>query len=168
MSIVFRTLTVVILLGGAAIIWGVTRSSEGDSTNDRSLTTYVSSSNGPASAQELAAACEAAFRARDFGRLSALVCWDGADDFIRQSVEGSLRDDLQWPLLEVAVVPAEDGQVLEFEHGGKKYRPNLDVKGRLKVTYRMEGMTEPASSSYLVGEREGRYSITIAAPVPAG
>lgn len=168
MSIVYRTLAVVVLFGGAAIIWGVARSSDDGSVNGRSLTTFVSTSNGPASAQELADAFEAAFRARDFGRLCALVSWDGADDFIRQSVEGSLRDDLQWPLLDVAVVPAEEGQVLEFEHGGKKYRPNLDVKGRLKVTYTMEGVTEPASSSYLVGEREGRYSIAIAAPVPAG
>lgn len=115
------------------------------------------------SPQKLATEFENGFRAGDLQALKNLVWWVGADEFIRGSVEGSLKDDLQHEFLDVQVEPSAPAEVLEFQRDGKTYRPNLPVEGKLKVNYRIKGLSDPASSTYLIGKHGEQYYIGVAA-----
>lgn len=162
----FRLGTGMTLLA-ATLLPGCGRSERNDVTQLVSATASPTASptDAPTDARdELVQAFEQAFRQRDLEKLKNLVWWEGADEFIRSSVEGSLEDDLRHQLLDVQLDPPTVGEVLEFTHQGLVYKPNLPVAGRLRVSYQMEGMTDPASSSYLVGQHEGRYFIAVAAP----
>ncbi len=109
----------------------------------------------------------------DQEKVFRLVCWDRVSDDDRTAFKRSLEVDFKERIKRVEVTALGDGESLEYTQGGITYRPNLDVVGRLVVTFAPRTPEQgedgsytvpPSQTSYLVGEKGGRYYIALAAP----
>ena len=126
---------------------------------------------GAGSPDELATRYQQAHEARDLGALRSLVCWDRVDEATRASVERQIEKELGRAIEAVRVEPLSEGFELEYTLDGVTYRPNLEPLRRLRIefTAAKEGEESASTSmSFLVGERDGAYLITTAAPVADG
>ena len=150
---------VVVTIGvlGAAFAWWQCDSS---ATQD----SYGIVQSGHESPSQFASEFADAFRAKDTERLKSYFCWEGVDAWTRETVEECIAEDLQNELVDVTVIPTDPEQILEYELKGTRFVPNLEVVGQLKVTYQRDGNPEPMFTSYLLGQKDSRYLISLAAP----
>jgi hypothetical protein len=126
---------------------------------------------GAGSPDELAARYQRAHEAQDLDALRSLVCWDRVDEATRDSVERQIEKELGRAIEAVRVEPLSEGFELEYTLDGVTYRPNLEPMRRIRIEFAPpeEGEASASSSmSFLVGERDGAYLITTAAPVADG
>jgi hypothetical protein len=126
---------------------------------------------GPGSPDELATRYQQAHEAQDLDALRGLVCWDRVDEVTRASVERQIEKELGRSIEAVRVEPLSEGFELEYTLDGVTYRPNLTPVRRIRIEFTMPEKGEPnlsTSMSFLVGERDGTYLITTAAPVADG
>ena len=103
-----------------------------------------------------------------------LVYWHGVSEADRGTLRRSLEVDFRERIKSVEVVPLSEGYLLEYTRNGITYRPNLQVVGELVVTFEPRDKLEPSAdgsflvppstTTYLVGRKDGRYSIAMAAP----
>jgi hypothetical protein len=116
-------------------------------------------------AQKLIAAFKAAYENKDVDALMSLVHWKDVTTQTRNGIRRSFEDILKAPIDNVFIVPVPKDQVLEYTHGSITYRINLKPVGWLRVFYKknQQGVT---TTSYMVGEKDGRYLIATAAPIP--
>jgi hypothetical protein len=123
---------------------------------------------GAGSPDELATRYQQAHEAQDLDALRSLVCWDRVDEATRDSVERQIEKELGRPIEAVRVEPLSEGFELEYTLGGVTYRPNLEPVRRIRIEFTVPEEGDPSvstSMSFLVGERDGAYLITTAAPV---
>lgn len=118
-----------------------------------------SASNGSSLAEDF----QEAHVQGDLPALTKLVCWDGVDDFTRQSVLQSLEDDLPRSLVGVSYLPTSSSDLPTYELNGVRYIPNLAVAGQLIARFESED-TELGTTTYLVGFKDGVPMIATAAP----
>lgn len=126
---------------------------------------------GAGSPEELATRYRQAHEARDLEALHHLVCWDRVDEATRGSVERQIEKELGRAIEVVRVEPLSEDFELEYTLDGVTYRPNLEPLRRLRIEFSPAKEGEPSASpsmSFLVGERDGTYLITTAAPVVDG
>jgi hypothetical protein len=116
-------------------------------------------------AQKLIAAFKAGYEKKDVDALMGLVYWKGVTVQTKNSIRRSFERVLKAPMDNVFVVPKPKDLTLEYTHGSITYRINLQPVGWLRVFYKkhQQGVT---TTSYVVGEKDGRYLIATAAPVP--
>ena len=101
----------------------------------------------------------AAHEARDVEALKALVYWEGASDRTREIIEQRLirHLNLEIKIIEFRPLTGEE----KFENLG--YRPNLEPAGWLAMFFEPpKGDSRFFSKSFIVGEKEGEYLITVA------
>jgi hypothetical protein len=126
---------------------------------------------GAGSPDELATRYQQAHEARDLDALRSLVCWDRVDEPTRGSVERQIEKELGRRIEAIRVEPLSDGFELEYTLDGVTYRPNLVPVRRIRIEFATPEESDPmlsTSMSFLVGERDGAYLITTAAPVADG
>lgn len=124
---------------------------------------------GASSPDDLATRFREAHESGDVEALRRLVCWDGVDEHTRGSVERQLEQELGREIEDVRVEALSEGFQLEYSLDGVTYRPNLEPVRRLRVEFgdapeAEAGEAGTGSMSFLVGERDGTYLITTAAP----
>lgn len=103
----------------------------------------------------------AAHEIRDVEALKALVYWEGGSERTREMIEQRLVLHLNLEIDSIEFRPRTGGE--EFELSG--YRPNLEPVGWLVIVF------EPPKrdsrffgKSFVVGEKDGEYMITVAEP----
>ena len=116
-------------------------------------------------AQKLVAAFKAGYEKKDIDALMDLVYWKNVTPQTRNGIRRSFEEVLKAPLDNVFLVSVPKSLALEYTHGSITYRINLEPVGWLRVFYKknQQGVT---ATSYLVGEKDGRYLIATGAPVP--
>jgi len=120
--------------------------------------------NGTASKRELQQLYQQYFQQKDEQKVATLVYWKGVEQRERDSFFRSLRSDLNHRLQKVEFVPLDAGVKLEYALDGVTYVPVLPALGRMVASYEDEGNVKHLSTSYLVGEKNGRYYIDLATP----
>lgn len=103
----------------------------------------------------------AAHEARDVEALKALVYWDGATDRTHEIIEQRLIRHLNLKIKSVEFRPLTGDE--NFENFA--FRPNLEPAGWLAMFF--EPPAEDSrffGKSFVVGEKDGEYLITIAEP----
>lgn len=118
---------------------------------------------------ELAQRVAAAHAKHDTAALVRLVYWGRADTLLRRHYRAALGDDLAHTLSGTAIKPLDPSEKLEYTVGEQAYVPTLTPIGRLEVKFapftRSDGAKVSAlSSSYLVGEKGGRFYLLTAEP----
>lgn len=103
-------------------------------------------------------------RAGNHDALLDLFCWEGVDDLVKEAVAGSVRDDLEQPLVDVQFKPLDEQDTLEYEQNGVRYRPNLPIIGKLQVGYKLQDETRIGKTTYLIG-RDGEQLLLATAIV---
>ena len=93
----------------------------------------------PASADQLAAGVEAAFKAKDKDALGALVSWKGVSDQMRSQHSQGLADMIKQEVKAVKLSPLPTGYPLEYERDGVRYQPNVSVVGLIEVQFTQDG-----------------------------
>ena len=104
----------------------------------------------------------AAHEARDVRALKALVYWEGVSERTREIIEKRLISHLNLKIKSIEFRPLTGDE--NFENFG--YRPNLEPEGWLAMFF--EPPKEDSrffGKSFVVGEREGKYLITVAEPL---
>jgi hypothetical protein len=103
----------------------------------------------------------AAHEARDVGALKALVYWEGASERTREIIEQRLIRHLNLVIKSIEFIPLTDDK--NFENFG--YRPNLEPAGWLAMFFEPpNGDSRFFGKSFIVGEKQGEYLITVAEP----
>ena len=128
--------------------------------------TRAFAADGAASTQELRERYKSYFGQKDEQKLATLAYWKGVTQDDREGFYRSLRHDLQFRLESVEFEPLSVGGPFEYTREGVTYAPNLKPVGRLVARYRTQGNVSNLSTSYLVGKKDGRYYIALAAPKP--
>jgi hypothetical protein len=122
--------------------------------------------DGAASKAELQQLYQRYFQQKDERKLATLVYWPGVEQRDRDGFFRSLRGDLNYRLQKVEFLPLDPGLKLEYTLSGITYVPALPPVGRVVATYEGQGNVNHASTSYLVGVKDGRFYITLAVPKP--
>ena len=103
----------------------------------------------------------AAHEARDVEALKALVYWEGASERTREIIEQRLIRHLNLKIKSIEIRPLTSDE--NFENLG--YRPNLEPAGWLAMFFEPpKGDSRFFGKSFIVGEKEGEYLITVAEP----
>jgi len=122
----------------------------------------------PRSAEELAERFRKAQAQKDLKAIQALFFWGKATTRVRLAVRNSIDRDLARAATAVAIKPLSSGQRMSETLDGVTYRPTLDPVASLEVTFapvtRGKILYKPATSSFLVGARDGRYYLLTAEP----
>lgn len=113
--------------------------------------------------ESLELAFATAHRQNDLQALCGLICWDGVDEFTKQSVQQSIQDDLERVIARVDYVPGPVENLPTYEINNTQYVPNLNVDGRLVVEFQADNSGR-GSTTYLVGSHNGTRMIATAAP----
>lgn len=118
-------------------------------------------------AEVLTASYKAAFDAKDLAALMKLVHWERVEDNIKQMMRTGFERVLLLDLVSLETTEPGQDDFLQFENQGVIYGPNLIPVARLLISFKPDGVSQyqVASSSYLIGEIDGRYMIATSAPV---
>lgn len=119
---------------------------------------------GSKSLDDLVRAYRAAHLANDQPALATLVYWEGVETKEKKLVIASLKEGLERKFESITLIDLPPDQILEYTRNGKTYRPNLKPLKKMQVTYQ-DDSSGIKSTSYLVGEHNGEYYITTAAPI---
>jgi len=121
----------------------------------------------PEGFRELAVLFRAAHDSSDFDGVSKLICWDRVDGPAKASVERHTASEFGRPISEISFEQLPEGETLEYEYGGVRYRPNLSPIGYLVVRFGANPADPTAATAtrYLIGHKAGKLRITTAAPV---
>ena len=121
----------------------------------------------PEGFRELATLFRAAHDSSDFEMVTELICWDRVDGAAKASVERHTASEFGRPISGILFEQLPEDAILEYEHGGVRYRPNLTPIGYLVVRFE-PNPSEPTAATatrYLIGRKAGELRITTAAPV---
>lgn len=114
----------------------------------------------PRSFSDLETLYREAHAARSQEKLLGLVSKSQAFEDQRSSFEMSFKEDIERPIRSIELIPLGTEQ-LSYQMNGKTYRPQFPPKGRMKVAFDV-GENDITASSYLVGEKDGRWWIVSA------
>jgi hypothetical protein len=105
---------------------------------------------------------------RDLPALMSLVYWTGVEPKTRAMLRSNFQADLQHRIASVKMTPLPKGQLMQYTVKGVTYRPNLQPVAKLAVQFaRLPGKEmQVTGTGYLIGVKEGRYSIATAVPAP--
>jgi hypothetical protein len=121
-------------------------------------------SNGAASKTELQQLYYRFFQQKDVQKLATLVYWEGVEQHERDGFFRSLGNDRKYRLQNVKFMPLDTGVKLEYTLDGVTYKPVLPPIGRMLASYEDQDNVKNPSTSYLVGLKDGKYYIDLAAP----
>jgi predicted subunit of tRNA(5-methylaminomethyl-2-thiouridylate) methyltransferase len=118
-------------------------------------------------AEVLIDACKAGIEAKDPDRLMKLVHWHGVEENIKQLMRAGFADLVKRDIDGIKIVPLDESDIFEYERNGVKYATNLVPIGKLLILFEVTNPDEShaVNATFLVGEIEGKYIITTAAPV---
>jgi hypothetical protein len=105
---------------------------------------------------------KAAFDTKDSKKFISLICWDRVDSEMKKAFIPNIPDLLQEPVAKIELVAPDTNKTNEFTLKGVIYRPNLVVVKQLKIYNKLGNQDE---TDYLVGEKNGKLFITLAAPI---
>ncbi len=124
----------------------------------------ASAADGASSKAELQQLYQRYFQQKNEQKLATLVYWQGVEPRDRDSFFRSLRNDLNYGLQKIEFMPLDAAIKLEYTVGQVTYVPALPAIGRMVASYKDQGNVKHASTSYLVGVKDGRYYIDLATP----
>lgn len=152
-----------LVVAGLCVSWWL---SQGDPAPQPSASpqTAVAAAPHEQAIQKLAESYAKHHRAGNHDALLDLFCWEGVDDLVKEAVAGSVRDDLEQPLVDVQFKPLGEQETLEYEQNGVRYRPNLPIVGKLQVGYKLQDETRIGTTTYLIG-RDGEQLLLATAIV---
>lgn len=124
----------------------------------------VFAADGATSPSELRQLYQRYFALKDEQKLATLVYWPGVEQRDRAGFLRSVRGDLNHRLRKIDFVSLDAGAKLEYTLDGVVYAPALPPVGRMVISFEDEGAVTHLSTSYLVGVKDGRYYVDLAAP----
>jgi len=129
--------------------------------------TKVDESRGAPSLEMLIEAFHEAHLNQDIEAAKELFYWKDAPGFVRDTVEKALQQYFGGLILELELAEVSDLQSYEFEFENTTYMPNLPAIKQLNIHYELQEGEDFTllSSTYLIGERDGTYWISMSAPV---
>jgi hypothetical protein len=122
---------------------------------------------GAASPDELAQRFHDRLAQQDRAGIESLIFWPQGQRHESEALDYFLKAQSVRRIQSVDIVPVPDDQVLEYTRGGVRYTPSLPPVHKLVVTFASRGSVSDESAGFLVGEKDGRYYVTLAAPAPA-
>ncbi|HEY9786477.1 MAG TPA: hypothetical protein V6D17_13805 [Candidatus Obscuribacterales bacterium] len=107
------------------------------------------------SKEELVAAYKDVFRNKDADRLIALQCFDGAEEDDIRAVKEYLTNaaKTETKVSEINWLPPKGNEDKFASMGGRPYKYNLPVIGRIKVDFQADESGEPKSFTFAIGNR---------------
>lgn len=114
------------------------------------------------SAEQLAQQFQEAHAAGDYSRIENLIYWEGVEQKMREDTEKQIKETFTMKIARSyvtsgpTVFPSSD-----YRMGNKTYGLNLTPVGNLRVEFESPN---GIMTVYFVGEINGKYFITLAAP----
>lgn len=118
----------------------------------------------PASAQQLLASVETAFKTKDKAALTALVNWQGVSESMRSMHADGLAAMVTREIKSVKLLPLPAEFKSEFELNGVRYHPNVAIAGIIEVQHAQAGNAtqipygKNGNAFYLAGTVEERFA----------
>ena len=125
---------------------------------------HNSAMDGAASKDELRQLFQRYCEQRDEQKLGTLVYWRNVRQRERSGFLRSLRNDLKYRLKKVELVALDPHTGMDYTFKGITFRAALPPIGRMVATYEGQGNVKDFTTSYLIGEKDGRYYIDLAVP----
>ncbi len=124
-------------------------------------------SPGYKSTQELMEKYRNAHETNDIKAAEVLYYWVGVDEETKKAVLDSFRKNFGRQIKSIKTENLKQTDVLEYTRNGIVYRPNLPTVGWLAIEFQTAGGETGLSkkTSYLLGNKEGRYYLTTAVPI---
>jgi hypothetical protein len=123
--------------------------------------------NAQPSESELIDGYRRAHEARDLRAMLKLFCWDGVTPEIKKVTENGVKEMFEEKLLSIRMTTEHPkGRMNRYIRSGVSYGLNLPVVRELVVETPSLPKAAPERSYYPVGIKDGRYLISLMAPVP--
>ena len=108
-----------------------------------------------------------AIEQKDLKQVEALVSWERVSDQFRDLWRQQRQRELGRKVTTAAIAPGADAfkSLAEFTLQGVTYRPNLPVTHTLTVKFDTSDGNTQGASVVAVGQKDGKFWITLAAPV---
>jgi hypothetical protein len=119
---------------------------------------------GAASPDELAQRFHERLAQRDRAGVDSLIFWPGGRRPESPTLDYFFKAQALRRIQSVDIVPVPQDQVLEYTRDGVRYRPSLTPLHKLVISFAPREGVEGESAGFLVGEQDGRYYVTLAAP----
>jgi hypothetical protein len=105
-----------------------------------------------------------AFESKDSDAVLRFWCWDGCTKEDRADVGKQVESNFPYAVRGVSIQALAMNEILEYEHNGVTYRPNLLPFGKVVVGFERnaDGVT---STSFLMGRKNGVLYVACAVPV---
>jgi hypothetical protein len=119
-------------------------------------------------AEELSSAFKIALDSQDYSKVEKLIYFEGVEQKTIDSVARHIKNDFGRKVKNCYVTEIPKDQKTEYRLNNKLYRTNLSPIGLLRVEFESNnnsGTPKHIASTYLVGKINGKYLITLAAPV---
>jgi hypothetical protein len=126
--------------------------------------TSAFAAEGAASKAELQQLFQRYFQQKDEKKIGTLAYWRGVEPRDRDGFFRSVHSDLNYRLKKIEFVPLDLGLKLAYTRDGVTYMPALPAVGRIVAHYEDQGNAKHVSTSYVIGVKDGRYYIDLAAP----
>jgi hypothetical protein len=128
-----------------------------------------SGGQSPATSAELIERFRAAHEQRDADAALALAYWPGTEPGDDELLRWAISSDFDQTLAAITIEPIQLTDVLEYTRDGVTYRPGIPVVGWLTLRFAPTPgpVVATSFSTYLVGQHDGAYYVTIGAPVVA-
>ncbi len=118
---------------------------------------------GPTTVADFNEQFRKAFESEDSDAVLRFWCWDGCTREDRADVGKEVEKNFPYAVRGVSIRALAMNEILEYEHNGVTYRPNLLPLGKVVVNFEpnADGIT---STSYLMGRKNGILYVASAVP----
>jgi hypothetical protein len=125
----------------------------------------ASRARGATTPDELAQRFHEGLNRRSRPDIESLIFWPDGQKHESPTLDYFLKAQATRTVHSVTVVAVPDDQMLEYTRGGIRYTPSLTPLHKLLVTFTARGGgPSDESAGFLVGAKDGRYYVTLAAP----
>lgn len=120
------------------------------------------------SREQMMSAIKEAFQNKDADGLLSLQCFDGAAEDDARSVKDYLKSNVkqEGKVEEVSWLPPKGNEEKLSTMGGRAYKYNLPVVGRIKISFGKDETGEEKFLTYTIGQKGEELFMSMRIPAP--
>ena len=111
----------------------------------------------PSTPEQLKDELQAAMKAKDKDKISALFYWVGVGNMMKEYSQQNIDKMAEYPPEKIEILPLPDGFQTEFVRDGLRYIPNVKLVGMFRVIYGEDGPPEFTDAKIPYGVKDGKY-----------
>ena len=111
----------------------------------------------PSTPEQLKDELQAAMKAKDIEKISALFYWVGVGNMMKEYSQQNIEKMAEYPAEKIEILPLPDGFQTEFVRDGLRYIPNVKLVGMFRVLYGEDGPPKFTDAKIPYGVKDGKY-----------